>query len=306
VRAAVVLVKAEVCKFGMGALDQLIEHGDQRVSAYRASLLDGELFLPIDLGISSPASHIERGERDCFGQALVHIANAVGPAARLIDCGYFAAMVMPQVLAALERPKAGIVLTATPDMRHYDRVEQNNLTAEISLVRHHACAAQWPLERAAAGRTLVVLSGGGFGLLRPAQAFQVLENASSALAKDDFVLITLEQPRDGALLEATYIDYGSQIINSILNQIGRSENLVPRVFCDQPARSIRLGAIADGHALISWNGTKCTFAPGTWLDMGAIHITEAANGASLHPDFEIEDQWTSGDQLVSLLLLRKI
>jgi hypothetical protein len=276
-------------------LDQLIENSDQRVSAIRAALLDGKLMLPLDLGVTGPANHIERGERDCYAQALHHIANAMGPAARTIECGYFAGSTLLQVLTALERPTAGIMLTATPDMRQYERLLQNELTAQISLVAHHACQAQWPLEVTAAGRTLVVVAGGGFGLLPPAQAFVVLENASSALITGDFVLITLEQPRDGALIEASYIDFGCHIVSNALSQIGRPEGLVPRVFCEQPATAVRLGAIAEGPASI-----------GSWLDMGAIYITAAAKGAQLHPDFDVEDQWTSGDELVSLLLLRKI
>jgi hypothetical protein len=162
------------------------------------------------------------------------------------------------------------------------------------------------LEPTAARRTLVAICGGGFGFLPPAQAFQILENASAILTTDDFVLVTLEQPRDGALVEASYIEFGSQIVMAALNRIGRSEGLAPRVFCEENARAVRLGAVAHPDAVISWNGTRCTFKEGTWLDCGAIHITAAAKGVDLHPDFDVEDQWTSADQLVSLLLLRKI
>jgi hypothetical protein len=287
-------------------LDQLIENNNPRVSACRAALLDGKMVLPLDLGITAPASHIDRGERDCFGQALLHIANAVGPAARVIECGYFAGSSLSQVLTALERPTAGILLSATPDMRQFEKLLQHDLTAQITLVTYNACEAKWPLEPTAAGRTLVVMAGGGFGLLPPAQAFQVLENASSALGTGDFVLITLEQPRDGAILEASYIEFGGQIVSSALAKIGRHEGLVPRVFCEPGAHAVRLGAIAEHPAFFSWNGTRCVLPKGSWLDMGAIHITAAATGAQLHPDFDVEDQWTSGDALVSLLLLRKI
>jgi hypothetical protein len=251
-------------------------------------------------------THIERGERDCYAQALPHLGSIVGPAARVIDCGYFAGAYLTQVLSALERPTAGIVLTATPDMRQFERLLDKGLTAQISLITHCAHQARWPLETSAAGRTLLVMSSGGFGLLPREQAFDVLENASNALRVGDLALITLEQPRDGALVEASYEDFGKQIVLNALAQIGRHEGLMPRIFYEQSAHAVRLGAVAEGPASIVWNGTRCQLPAGTWLDMGAIHMTPAQSGLQLHPDFEIEDRWTSGDQLVSLLLLRKI
>jgi hypothetical protein len=286
-------------------LDDLIENAYQRVNDCRVLLLSGQYALPLDLGLSGPASHMDRGERDCFAQALHHIAQAVGPAARLIDGGYFAGSSLSTILAALERPKAGIVLTATPDMRQHERTLQANLTAQISVINHNACQADWPLEATAAGHTLVVMCGGAFGLLSREQAFNVLENASRALLTGDFFLVTLEQPRDVAVLEAAYLDYGNQIVTHALNQIGRSEGLSPRVFYDDARGCIRLGAVTPEGGMIAWNGTRCAFEPGTWLDVGAITLHDLAGAPDLHPDFEVEDKWTSADQVVSLVLLRK-
>jgi hypothetical protein len=41
------------------------------------------------------------------------------------------------------------------------------------------------------------------------------------------------------------------------------------------------------------------------LDVGAITLHDLAGAPDLHPDFEVEDKWTSADQVVSLVLLRK-
>lgn len=287
------------------ALDELIESTYQRVNDCRAALLSGQHNLPLDLGLTGSAAHIDRGERDCFAQGLAHVAKAVGPAARLIDCGYFAGTNLRLVLSALERPKAGIVLTATPDMRQHERALQTSLTAEISVINHNACQSDWPLETTAAGHTLVVMTGGAFGLLAPQQAFNVLENASRALLTGDFCLVTLEQPRDAALLEAAYQEFGGQTITNALNQIGRCEGLTPRVFYDSALGCLRLGAIADIDGVIAWNGTRCSLARGTWLDLGAIHLHALAGAPDLHPDFEVEDKWTSADHTVALVLLRK-
>jgi hypothetical protein len=287
-------------------LPPLLESDDKQISATRGALVTGQTSLPIALGLSAPVSHIDRGQRDCLAQALPTIATLVGAAARVIDGGYFASSTLNSVLDALERPKAGIILSETPDLRGIEKVMQSASTAQISVHHHNACAGPWPLEAMATGRTLLVLSGGGFALLPPQSAFNVLENASAALNAGDFVLITLEQPRDVALLEAAYLDFGSQIITTALSKIGRAEGFSPRVFSEPHAKSIRLAAIAEGSAKISWNGTSCEFPSGTWLDFGAIHITDASTAAQLHPDFEVERHWTSGDQIVSLLLLRRI
>jgi hypothetical protein len=287
-------------------LDDIIDTLSRRIAALRDTLKQGSTTLPFDLGLSGPAPHIERAERECFAVALSHVAQAVGPAGRILECGYFAGSNLPLFLSSLERPKAGIVMAATPDMRQYERTVQSSTTAEISIISHDACQPAWPLEAiAAAGRTLGVVSGGAFGMLLPQQAFALLENASAALLAGDFMLLTLEHPRDGAILETAYHDYCSHIVSGALTHIGRGSGIEPRSFYDETAKCIRLGAMASDQSSLSWNGTRVAFDQGVWLDMGAIHLTLPQNMSDLHPDFEVEDKWMSSDQAVSLLLLRK-
>jgi hypothetical protein len=143
-------------------------------------------------------------------------------------------------------------------------------------------------------------------MLTPETAFRLLDNASAALGVGDLVMITLEQPRDVAVLEAAYLEPATAIITTALAKIGRSEGIAARVFCEANATLVRLGGIAEGPASVTWNGTTCSLSAGTWIDFGAIHITAASTAAQLHPDFVVEDHWTSGDQIASLLLLRKI
>lgn len=290
----------------MTSLAPLIDSDDHFVRTCRDALLSGDYRVPLFLGLTNPVSHIERGQRDCYARALPAIAKSVGPAARVIDCGYFAGNNIGLILQALERPKAGIVLTATSDVRANDVSLRASLTAEVSLHPQNAYEAAWDLEVMAAGRTLVCVSGGGFGMLTPETAFRLLDNASAALATGDFVMITLEQPRDVALLEAAYLEPATHIINTALAKIGRCEGITARVFSEANAKLIRLGGIAESSASVTWNGTTCVLDAGTWIDFGAIHITAASTAAQLHPDFVVEDHWTSGDQIVSLLLLRKL
>jgi hypothetical protein len=299
-------VKAEFYLFGRIALDPLTDNQDPFIGLLRAAICAGELKLPLDLGLSSPVRHIERGQRDCYDQAIETITTLVGPAARVIDCGYFASTKLDYFLSQLERPKAGIVLAATPDLRSSAQAFQSSHTAQVSVVHANACQGRWPLEPMAAGRTLVVLSGGGFGLLPPKNAFDVLENASAALSMGDFILITLEQPRDVAELEAAYLEHGQQIVMQALSKLGRVEGLTPRVFCEAHAKNVRLGAVAEAGAQISWNGTICALGAGSFIDFGSIHITGASTTAELHPDFEVAEHWESSDHIVSLLLLRRI
>jgi hypothetical protein len=286
-------------------LEDLVDSLSQLVCVSRENLKRGILDLPLELGLASPAHHIERGERECYAAALPHIAHAVGPAACVVDCGFFAGHNLSALLSALERPKAGVVLSHAHDPRQQTRLLEADTTAEITFISHDARTPMWPLETMGAGRTLTVLSGGSYGLYSHAQAFEVLENASRAASSGDFVLITLEPQRDAAVIEALYLDYGSQIVTHALAYIGRAEGLTPRVFYDGKINSVRLGAIASTGAAIGWNGTRCAIEPGDWLDLGGITLLGGTQALDLHPDFEIEDQWSSQDQAVSLLLLRK-
>jgi hypothetical protein len=286
-------------------LEDLVDSLSQLVCVSREELKRGILSLPLELGLTSPAQHIERGERECYAAALPHIAHAVGPAACIVDCGYFAGHNLSALLTAFERPKAGVVLSTASDPRQQTRLLEADTTAEVTFISHDARTPMWPLELMGAGRTLTVLSGGSYGLYSHVQAFDVLENASRAASSGDFVLITLEPMRDAAVIEALYLDYGSQIVGHALAQIGRVEGLTPRVFCDSKTNTIRLGAIASAGAAISWNGTRCAIEPGDWFDLGGFTLLGVTQAHDLHPDFQIEDQWSSQDHAVSLLLLRK-
>jgi hypothetical protein len=279
---------------------------DTLVNSCRLSLLSGSTNVPLTLGTTARAVHVERGERDCMGAALPSLIGYIGAAARVIECGVFAGHLMTQILGTLERPKAGVILTSALDRRQFGRLSDAETTAEISHVDHDASRGSWPLELIGAGKTLVVVGGGGFGLVSRADGFAILENASHALCKGDFVLLTLEMVRDGATLDASYADFGKQVVSQAVTAVGRSEGLDLRTFYDAATQSVRFGAIAHKGAFISWNGTRCAFDDGTWLDVGAIALHRAGSVVDLHPDFEIHDQWQSQDKVVTLLLLRKI
>jgi hypothetical protein len=278
---------------------------DTAVFERRSSLIAGNTYVPLALGLSARAPHMERGERDCLNTALPTLAGYVKSAARVIEIGPFAGQLMAQLLGALERPKAGVVMTASLDPRQFARLGEAVTTAQVSHINHDAMQHQWPLEAIGAGRTLVFMGGGGFGLTSPAQAFEILENASQSLSHGDFLGVTLEMNRDGAVLDALYTDFGHQIVAQTLASLGRAEGLVPRHFFDGATKSVRFGAVALEQASLSWNGTRCDFEAGTWLDMGAMTLHTSATLVDLHPDFEIHDQWHCADKTVTLLLLRK-
>jgi hypothetical protein len=197
-------------------------------------------------------------------------------------------------------------LTTHLDPRALDRLQPGKTTAEITQIAHDIAQADLPLESMGAGKTLVVISGGGFGLLSNAQAYAALENAGQSLDVGDFALVTLENARDSAIMEVTYRDFGSALIHHAITQLGRSEGFEARVFYDPLRSSLRFGAVTQEGAVINWNGTVCAFEPGTWLDMGGMRVHHANAATDLHPDFQIQDQWTSQDKVVTLALLRKI
>lgn len=277
-----------------------------RIPACRSSLIAGDLRVPIEIGLTARATHFERSERDCFSAALPTIAQHLGPAVRVIDSGLFAGLHMATLLGPLERPKAGIILSTHVDQRLFERLQQGDTTAQITCVSHDITTANWPLDAMAAGRTLVVISGGGFGLMPHAEAFSALENASQSLSDGDFVLVSLENVRDSAVLDVTYRDFGGALVSQALSQLGRSVGFEARIFYDPPSKSVRFGAVAQHGATISWNDTLCWFDQGAWLDMGAMRLHDMNGVVELHPDFQVHEHWTSQDKVVTLVLLRKI
>jgi hypothetical protein len=272
----------------------------------RAALLAGQCSVPVSLGVTSRALHIERGERECFGAAVTDIAQALGPAARLIEIGPFAGLNMGQLLGAAERPKAGVVMTSNLDARQFARLQEIETTAEVTYLKHDSFAQSWPLESVGAGKTLICLAGGGFGLLSSKQAFSVLEHASQTLLQGDFVGLTLEMHRDSAVLDVVYRDFGNQLVKQALNALGRADGLETKTFYDAATRRVRFGALAGCDASLAWNGTVCQFGSGCWLDMGGMQLHTQDSFADIHPDFTVHHQWQSQDKVVTLLLLRKI
>jgi hypothetical protein len=153
---------------------------------------------------------------------------------------------------------------------------------------------------------MIVAAGGGFGLMTPKQAFSVLEHTSDILADGDFVALTLEMHRDAAVLDVAYREFGNQLVTLALNNLGRAEGLEPRTFYDAATRRVRFGALAGQATSLAWNGTRCTFEQGTWLDLGAMQLHTPDSVTKLHPDFVAHNQWHTQDKAVTLLLLRKI
>ena len=213
---------------------------------------------------------------------------------------------MAPLLGLLERPKAGVIMSSNFDVRHLNRLREAAKTAEVTYIQHDASVAFWPLETVGMGKTLVFIGGGGYGLAPPPKAFAMLENAGHALDRGDFAAVTLEVPRDGAVIDATYSEFGRQIVTSALANLGRSKGIEPRTFYDHSTQHIRFGAVAAGGAAISWNGTRCDIAAGAWLDFGAMTLHGPQTSCQLHPDFDVHDQWQSQDKAVTLILLRKI
>jgi Histidine-specific methyltransferase, SAM-dependent len=272
----------------------------------RSALMAGSKAVPVELGLLGPITHIERGERECYGAAFGEIAAFVGPAARVIDCGPFAGLLTGQMLSQLERPKAGIMMTSNLDARLFARLGESTSTAQVTHIHHHAHSPNWPLETIGAGKTLVMMTGGSYGLASPAQAFAILENASHQLQKGDFVALTLEMVRDAALIDAAYRDFGNQLVNQALGNLGRAEGLEARSFYDAPNQRVTFGATAQKEAALAWNGTRCSFDYGSWLDMGAMRLSSVDSFNDLHPDFETAHHWVSQDKVVTLQLLRKV
>lgn len=272
----------------------------------RSDLVNGSLRVPLALGLTARVAHVERGERECFGAALEDIAPILGPAARVIECGPFAGLMMGQILSALERPKAGVVMTSAFEPRQLARLQESVTTAQITHIEHDAHMPSWPLEAIGAGKTLVLVGGGGFGLTPQSQAFSILKQASQALSHGDFVALTLESPRDGAIMDAAYCDYGADLVVQAVSNLGRMEGLEPRSFYDATANIVRFGALASQNASLTWNGTRCGFDAGAWLDMGGMTLHSAETILNLHPEFALQDHWQSQDKAISLVLLRKI
>jgi hypothetical protein len=276
------------------------------VAATRDAFLDGCFSVPAALGLSGVAPHIERSERDCVTVALGEIAKALGPAGRLIDAGPFESQTIATVLAGLKNPKMTLVLREDCDPRHRQRLEDANSTSEILHLAGEIDDTDWNLPSSSGGKTLFAISGNGFSHYDRERAFDILDTASEALARNDLVLLTLEQPTDAAVLEVLYQDFCDAIVAGALGKLGRQHQLKPRVFFNAQTHVLHFGALALDKAYLTWNGTCCDIPDGTWIEIGQIALTDIGCAGDLHPDFGVANHWTSQDGLVSLLLLRKL
>ncbi|NJR20426.1 MAG: hypothetical protein HC777_02425 [Hyphomonadaceae bacterium] len=120
------------------------------------------------------------------------------------------------------------------------------------------------------------------------------------------MLLSLDQPADGAMIETIYWDFCQQIATLAISKVGQHRQLQFRLFYDAMSQTLKFGYLAGASAQIGWNGTICQLPMGAWLPVGEIAFTHILCGQDLHPDFTVETNWTSQDGLVSLLLLRKL
>jgi hypothetical protein len=249
------------------------------------------------------APHFERGEKECFGLAIAELPGLVGSAGRVIECGPSAGTWLASLLNAFERPKAGITLSVALEGKS---VRDTSETAQISHISQDFLTPNWMLEPNGAGRTLVLLSGGAFGLLSIKQAFDFLENASAALSEGDFVAISVEHLQDSASLETLYQDGLAQYGSNILAAFGKSDGLTPRCFFDPISSALKIVAIGTKDGEMTLGTQVAKFDKGEWFDLGALRLFGDAAQITTHPDFRFHTAWHSGDGLVSLVLLQKL
>jgi hypothetical protein len=251
-------------------------------------------------------AYVERGERECYAVALAELGKALGPAARVIDCGPFAGQWLTSVLDILERPKAGITIAPSIDPRLQEKFKEYPSTAQITHLAHDISTTPWPLEVVGKGTTIALLSGGAFGALSFKQGFDFLESAGQALLTDDFVALTLATVQDGAVLEALYEEHLRPLSNQALNHLAKGEAFTPTAFFDPSSASIKFGGIATRDSICDIDGMNYEFLKGHWLGLGAIRIFELSQTTQFHPDFATYATWRSSDQTTALVLLRKI
>ncbi|NJR20425.1 MAG: hypothetical protein HC777_02420 [Hyphomonadaceae bacterium] len=144
------------------------------IEATRRAFLDGDYVLDLSLGLTARASHHERGERDCLNLALPVLKEKLGPAASVIDGGHFSGAHTGLILQALERPKAGIILSPMAQDRGRHRAIDLITTAQMQTISYDIIDPEWPLETLGSGANLVTILSGGFGLLSRERALMRL------------------------------------------------------------------------------------------------------------------------------------
>lgn len=275
------------------------------VRQHQQDLLAGARTLNIALGLDSPAAHVERSEREVLDRILPHLGDLIGPAARLIDCGPFTGLRTAQVLAALERPKAIVLMNREIDPRIFDTLNAKDSTAEISLAPASASPSSWDLPAIGSGSTLALIAGGGLGLLSEAERRDLFHGSAQTLKSNDFLLLTSELTQDAAVAEAAYQDFGLHLVRTCLTRLGKSHGLEPRIFHQAASQQVQFGALAQKDASIQWQDVGCIFSPGDWLAMGAAHQFTAATLTSELSGFDVQETWRASDGRVDVMLLKK-
>lgn len=275
------------------------------VRQHQQDLLAGARTLDIALGLDSPAAHVERAEREVLDRMLPQVAELVGPAARLIDCGPFTGLRTAQVLAALERPKAIVLMNRDIDPRIFDTLNAKDSTAEISVAPATASPSSWDLPAIGSGTSLAVIAGGGLGFLNETERGELFQGAAQTLKSSDFLLLTLERTQNAAVVEAAYQEFGQHLVRSCLTRLGKSHGLEPRIFHNAASQQVQFGALAQKDATIQWQDVGFGFQPGDWLAMGAAQQFTVETLTSELDGFDLEQTWLSGDHWVEVMLLKK-
>jgi hypothetical protein len=275
------------------------------VRQHQLDLLAGARTLNIALGLDSPAAHVERAEREVLDRILPHLGDLIGPAARLIDCGPFTGLRTAQILAALERPKAIVLMNREIDPRIFDTLNAMDSTAEISLGPASASASSWDLPAIGSGTSLALIAAGGLGFLSEAERKDLFTAAAKTLKSNDFLLVSIELAQDGAVVEAAYQDFGQHVVRTCLTRLGKSHGLEPRIFHQASSQLVQFGALAQKDATIQWQDVGCGFSPGDWLAMGGAQQFTTASLTSELVGFDVHGTWRASDGRVDVIMLQK-
>ncbi|OYU76561.1 MAG: hypothetical protein CFE32_09640 [Alphaproteobacteria bacterium PA3] len=238
------------------------------VRQHQQDLLAGARTLNIALGLDSPAAHVERSEREVLDRILPQLGELIGPAARLIDCGPFTGLRTAQILAALERPKAIVLMNREIDPRIFDTLTAKDSTAEITVAPVSASPSSWDLPAIGSGTSLALIASGGFGFLSKGERRDLITGAAQTLKSNDFLLLTIELAQDAAVLEAAYQEFGLHLVRTCLTRLGKSHGLEPRIFHEAGSQHVQFGALAQKDATLQWQDVGCSFSPGEWLALG--------------------------------------
>ena len=275
------------------------------VQQHQQDLLDGGRTVTIALGLHNPAAHIERAEREVLDRILPQLGELIGPAARLIDCGPFTGLRTAQVVMALERPKAVVLMNRDIDPRIFDTLNTKDSTAEISVAPASATPSSWDLPAIGSGTSLALIAGGGLGFLSETERQDLITGAAQTLKSGDFLLLTIELAQDGAMAEAAYQDFGLHLVRSCLTRLGKSHGLEPHIFHEASSQQVQFGAVAQKEATIQWQDVCCLFNPGDWLAMGAAQQFTAATLISELAGFDVQEMWRASDGRADVVLLKK-